>query len=300
MKCFILGTRPEWIHLRSYLDQEKLAKSELTIVNTGQHKDYRMAMQFVEELELPKPNFNLNSSPIDAGKLLSVLPEIFRKCAVSQVFVIGDTDSAFVGALGAYRSKIPLVHIEAGLRCDEPIPEEHNRRCIDSLAGTLLAPESYAVQNLRREHAVGKIVRSPNYKVLIFRKLAEELNREVPQEGNPRCLLTLHRQENVDSRPRLSQILEYLSKEDCRILWPIHPRTSSMLHKFGLRIPSNVSLCPPLSYESMIKALIASRKVFTDSGGLVLEAFELKKELVIFRKSIEWKHVWKSASTHRF
>ena len=272
MKCFMVGTRPEWIHLRAYLDQEPLDKDEYIIVNTGQHRDYAMARQFVDELRIPEPTVNLNSSPVELSRILTRSPGLFAKHRISQVLVIGDTDSALAGALAAHHAKIPLVHIEAGLRCDEPIPEEYNRRCIDTLAQILLAPEDYAARNLRREHSVGQIVRSPNYKVLLFRRLVSNLKVKA-RSGVPYSLLTLHRQENVDDEVRMKTILKHLSGQDSRIVWPIHPRTIDRLTKYGLEIPANIKVCQPVSYMSMIKLMLQARTVFTDSGGLMPRGF---------------------------
>ena len=112
--------------------------------------------------------------------------------------------------------------------------------------------------------------------------------------------MSLHRQENVDNRNRLERILKYLGNMQSAVLWPIHPRARIRIREFGLRLPDNIEVCAPLSYHDMVSRLIEAKAVFSDSGGLVLEAFELGKQLVIFRKSIEWKHVWDAPTTSSF
>jgi UDP-N-acetylglucosamine 2-epimerase len=262
---------------------------DFVLINTGQHREYRMAQSFIKELALPKPEINLNCSPIILHVVLRKLKAAFMQLKVSEVYVIGDTDSALSGAIAAHEAKVPLVHIESGLRCDEPIPEEYNRRCIDSLANHLLAPEDYAVQNLEREHALGKVERSPNYKLWIFRRLLKHLN---PLNlGEPYYLFTLHRQENVDNVMRFKSILRYVDSISGKKIWVIHPRAKSRIESLGIDVPSCVEVIEPLPYKRMIELLLGAKGVLTDSGGLVLEAYELQKPMVIFRKSIEWKHV---------
>ncbi|MDG6921245.1 MAG: UDP-N-acetylglucosamine 2-epimerase [Nitrososphaerota archaeon] len=270
------------------------------VVNTGQHKDFEMAQQFVQELRLPTPVANLGSSPLQLPIVTRKLEEEYVRRHVSEVFVIGDTDTALAGALAAHSTRTPLTHIEAGLRCNEPIPEEYNRRLVDTLADLLLAPEEYAAENLDREHVLGRVTRSPNYKVLLFKKYISNIAPKLRRKKQRFSLMSLHRQENVDNRNRLERILKYLGNMQSAVLWPIHPRARIRIREFGLRLPDNIEVCAPLSYHDMVSRLIEAKAVFSDSGGLVLEAFELGKQLVIFRKSIEWKHVWDAPTTSSF
>lgn len=293
----MVGTRPEWIHLKAYITLKRLNLQRHIIVNTGQHSDFRMAQSFIEELKLPAPTINLGSSPVDLPKVTGMLRGVYSRYKVSQVLVVGDTDSALAGALAAYNCGIEIVHIEAGLRCNERIPEEVNRRCIDTLADILLAPEDYAVRNLKREKVLGAVVRSPNYKVLFFRAIVKTMRDQTTPYTQPYGVLTMHRRENIDSKMRLKKILSFLSSRPDRIVWPIHPRARERMQAFGLKLPGNITICDPWSYFQTANSLLFAESVFTDSGGLMLEAHELKKNLFVLRRKIEWMHLLNSKRT---
>lgn len=297
MKCFVLGTRPEWIHLKAYLDHERLERRKYYVLSTGQHSTYEMAQEFIRELRLPSPDRSLGSERISILGMASQVSEVVSEQRIDEILVIGDTDSALAGALAAYQTKKELVHIEAGLRCFQRTPEELNRRCIDSLGTKLLAPEEYARDNLIREHVQGKVIRSPNFKVQLFRKMVPEAKKCGPIFESPYAVLTLHRQENVDSKARFEQIMGYVKKTRMRVLWPIHPRASDRLNSLKIQVPENVTVTAPLSYTEMTRALLWADRVMTDSGGLVLEACELAKPCTIFRKAVEWTHVLRMHET---
>ena len=190
MKIFtIVGTRPNFIKIDPSLPQ--------TIVHTGQHYDYRMNQVFFSELEIPKPKFNLNCKGNELGKMIDRLTKLLKKERPSLVIVFGDTHSSLAGALSASYLNIPVVHIEAGLRSYQPMPEEINRVLIDHLAKVKICPNTYAAHNLLREGITKDVyvVGDPSF---------DSLCRFIPikrtRNWRKYILLTLHRNFNVDNK----------------------------------------------------------------------------------------------------
>src|SRR3990167_4159508 len=146
MKIFtIVGCRPNFIKLDPKLPNQ-------VVVNTNQHYDYLMSQTFFEELELPKPKFNLNCKSSQIGQMIDALSKLFAKEKPNMVIVFGDTNSSLAGALAAAYQNIKLVHIEAGLRSgDRRMPEEINRVLIDKLANVRICPTFYSEKNLIAE-----------------------------------------------------------------------------------------------------------------------------------------------------
>lgn len=144
--CIVVGIRPQFIHLLGLL-KEKALPPDITIVNTNQHFDSGMNQTFHKELDLPQMT-NLNMRRNNAMHDLAVF---IRKQRISKLYVIGDSNTTVVGTIAAKATNTRLIHVEAGLRCNEFIPEEVNRRFVDAVADSLWAPTEYAVENLKRE-----------------------------------------------------------------------------------------------------------------------------------------------------
>jgi UDP-N-acetylglucosamine 2-epimerase (non-hydrolysing) len=305
----IVGARPNFVKLAA-VHAAIRSFSDHIIIHTGQHYDYRLSEIFFKELDLPEPDFNLevgSGSPgVQIGNMLKKLQPILGKgnkydCAL----VYGDTNSTFAGALSASKSGIRVAHVEAGLRSfDRRMPEETNRILTDHLSDYLFCPTIAALNNLRREHVNGKIMRTGDLSVEIVRNVVEKL---VPnstildclglngQEGEY-ILMTIHRAENTNSLESLESVIhacEILSKrEDFKIVFPIHPRTAHFLKRVKLytrlRECRNVMVVKPTGFIDFIALLLNSKKVVTDSGGLQKEAFLLGIPCVTLRENTEW------------
>jgi len=200
----VMGTRPEIIKLSPLIRLTK--KSDTDVIFTGQHYDYKMGLKFIDELNLRAPNFKLKLSKKDPtnqiGEIIQKLSRIFSKTNPDAVVVQGDTNTVLAGAIAALKSKIPVSHVEAGLRSyDWRMPEEHNRIVTDHISELLFAPTVTSKKNLLKENIHGKIFVTGNTVIDAIEynlKLAEKKGKVLDQDDF--IFLTLHRAENVDDK----------------------------------------------------------------------------------------------------
>jgi UDP-GlcNAc3NAcA epimerase len=299
----ILGARPQFVKA-AVLSRiiSKHHEVEEVIVHTGQHYDANMSAIFFEEMEIPKPKYNLAIHGLShgamTGQMLQKIEEVLTIEEPNLVVVYGDTNSTLAGALAAKKMNIKVVHIEAGLRSfNMKMPEEINRILTDRISDLLVCPTDTAIKNLQLEgfeNIPAKIVKSGD-----IMKDAVEFYSEVSAEKstiiselnlvkNNFVLATIHRQENTDSLENLKAIfkgLETISKEK-KVVMPLHPRTKAILEKNKLNV--NIEFIEPVGYFDMLELLKNCNLVVTDSGGLQKEAFFNKKHCIIAREETEW------------
>jgi len=297
--AIILGTRPEIIKLAPII--KKLGKKRCSVIFTGQHFDYEMGLQFIHQLELPKPNYSLirisRSNPaFQISEIISKLSKILLKENPDTVVVQGDTNTVLASGICSLKTGIPISHVEAGLRSfDWRMPEEHNRIAIDHLSEFLFAPTNISKNNLIAEKVHGKIFVTGNtiidavnqYSKISYKKskLSVEMDNYI--------LLTLHRSENVDNRKTLSSIIKGIIDSEQDFIFPIHPRTLKRLHEFNLynklTKSKNVLIIDPVGYFEMLELMKNCNFIVTDSGGIQEEATapSIKKKVVIVRKTTD-------------
>jgi UDP-N-acetylglucosamine 2-epimerase (non-hydrolysing) len=278
------------------------ANKDFMFVHTGQHYDYNMSLQFIEELELPKPDFGFPLRARSPDEQLAFLTRrvgaVLRRERMSAVLVEGDTNSVLAGALAANKLRIPIGHVEAGLRSyDLRTPEEHNRRIVDHMSSHLFAPTETAKLNLKREATWGSVYVTGNTVIdacIQHMKLAEKKSRIM--EGVPFrnfALATIHRAENVDDPQVLKDFVDAFVESPARIVIPLHPRTRRQLKRHGLwsklARSKNVAILRPLGYFDFLVLMKHCELVLTDSGGVVEEvtAPVIRKRVVILRLSTE-------------
>jgi len=212
--------------------------------------------------------------------------------------VHGDTNTTLGAALAANKHRVPLGHVEAGLRSfDLRMPEEHNRRLVDHISTHLYAPTQDAAQNLRRESVWGDIFVTGNTAIdAVLQHLPMAIEKSRIMETTrfeEYALATFHRAENVDNPRVLHNLTKVLMNSPLPIVFPVHPRTNGRLLRCGLlqRLKSskNVQLLPPIGYLDTLVLLKNCRLVLTDSGGLVEEATAppIRKRVVLARTSTE-------------
>jgi UDP-N-acetylglucosamine 2-epimerase len=273
------------------------------IVHTGQHYDDELSRIFFEELGVPAPAHELHagggSNTAQTARILAALEPVFADVDPNLVLVYGDTNSTLAGALAASQARIPVGHVEAGMRSfDRAMPEELNRVLTDHTSDLLLCSTETAVANLDREgaagevHLVGDVMADVS---LTFRDIAEERSPILEQRGlEPReyYALTAHRPGNVDDARRLERLVELVEALSRRVVFPVHFRTEERLCAAGLferlERAEHVALTPPLGYLDFLKLARHSRAVLTDSGGVQKEAYLLGVPCVTLRDTTEW------------
>lgn len=293
----IVGARPQFIKLGPFSRELRKYHTEL-IIHTGQHFDTEMSDLFFRDLEIPEPDFNLNINGGTHGQqtsqMLSSIETILIKEQPQLVVVFGDTNSTLAGTLATVKMGIPCLHVEAGLRSfNRSMPEEINRVVADHASDYLFAPTQTAMINMEKEGLSSKAFLTGDIMVDSLSWGLEKAKSSMIMESlglqNQKfSLLTLHRPYNVDDPLTLSTILSKLSDLHGTVVFPIHPRTKSIVEKNGITIPSNFILTKPLGYLDFIKLQEASTRIITDSGGIQKEAFLLKKPCITLRSETEW------------
>jgi len=292
----IIGARPQFIKeavVSKEIDKHNDIKD--VIVHTGQHYDENMSKIFFDELEIPKPNYNLEvGSGLHGAQTAAMLEKIEQVLLTEKpdwVLVYGDTNSTIAGALAATKLHIKIAHVEAGLRSfNKLMPEEINRITTDRISDLLLVPSQNAMNLLAKENLSENSIFTGDVmfdSILFYQKMAEEKYslKSITNE-NDFYLATVHRAENTDDKERLQNIFTAFSEMDKPVLLPLHPRTKSKLD--GIKFNNNIKIVNPVSYLEMILLLKNSFKVLTDSGGLQKEAYFMKKPCITMRDETEW------------
>ena len=293
----VVGTRPQIIKSAPIIHElTKHREIDFQLIHTGQHYDYEMSKIFFEELELPDPLVNLGvgsgSHVYETAEIMIRLEKVILDVKPNLVIVPGDTNSALAAALTAAKLGIPVSHIEAGARSyDMSMAEEINRRLIDHCSTLLFAVSINCKRNLEKENVSGHIYVTGDTmydSFLQHLRIAEKSNilDKIGVSESEYGILTLHRAENVDNERKLTEIMTTVSNLNIKVLFPVHPRTKARLTtNFD---DSNIILTDPVSYHDMLKLLMHTKIVLTDSGGLQKEAFWSKVPCITLREETEW------------
>lgn len=300
--CIILGTRPEAIKLAPVVLAFRSSPDfETRVVLTGQHKEMvaQVMSLFGIEGDRDLAIMKHGQTLVDiACRSLQGLDAFFSTEKPDFAIVQGDTSTAFAAALAAFYHKIPVGHVEAGLRTDnlfDPYPEEANRRLISQVAQVHFAPTDRAVENLQKSSIVGKIHKTGNTVIDALLSVADR-RPDCPVPGlewdNYRVLLaTVHRRENWGDRLQeiANGFLGILDKfDDTALLLPLHrnPTVRSPLQAVLGQHP-RVFLTEPLDYSQLVGAIQRCYLLLTDSGGLQEEAPALGKPVLVLRETTE-------------
>jgi UDP-GlcNAc3NAcA epimerase len=296
----IVGARPQFVKAATLSRQFQLLGIEELIIHTGQHFDANMSDVFFDEMEIPKPAYNLDIHGLThgamTGRMLEGIEEILLKEKPDGVLVYGDTNSTLAGALAASKLHIPVIHVEAGLRSyNMKMPEEINRILTDRISNVLFCPTDTAVNNLKREGFENmpiKIIKNGDVMqdaAMYYAAKAEQKSDILKKINLPKFVLgTIHRQENTDSPENLKNIIAGLNEINCSVpvVVPIHPRTRGILAQQN--ITPEFTLIDPVGYFDMIMLLKSCELVITDSGGVQKEAFFFGKHCITLREQTEW------------
>ncbi|WP_428623795.1 non-hydrolyzing UDP-N-acetylglucosamine 2-epimerase [Sedimenticola sp.] len=312
----VLGARPQFIKAatvsRAIAHHNRLhPKRSIAeiIIHTGQHFDAAMSQVFFQELDIPQPKYNLGIASLGhgamTGRMLEGLEALFRDENPDLVLVYGDTNSTLAGALAAVKMKLPIAHVEAGLRSHNPaMPEEINRVLTDRISQMLFCPTSLAVRNLESEgfpfpHTGANLQAILNVgdvmydATLFYRQLARD-SFSLSQWGveeKQYVLCTIHRAENTDHSPRLESVLTALKEisRKIEVVLPLHPRTRKLVDQSGLQHGlSGIKILEPLSYLEMQRLEMGASAILTDSGGVQKEAYFHRVPCITLRDETEW------------
>lgn len=301
----IIGARPQFI--KAAMVSKALDKAlEEIIVHTGQHYDKNMSDIFFEQLEIPKPKYNLGigsgSHGAQTGEMLIKIEEVLLKEKPDYVMVYGDTNSTLAGALAASKLLIPVIHVEAGLRSfNKAMPEEQNRVLTDHISTILICSTKTAVDNLKNEGITKNVYLTGDVmcdSAIYYSNLAEKkINLSnidlVPiyqkKDISEWYLTTIHRQENTFDDKNLSNILSVFEKLDKMVIFPVHPRIRKMVDKLNEENKyKNIYFIEPVDYLTMLYLTKNACKVVTDSGGLQKECYILDTPCITIRDQTEW------------
>jgi UDP-N-acetylglucosamine 2-epimerase len=292
------GTRPQVIKASMLIEACK-ARFPLLTLDTGQHYDYKLNEVFYEQLGVQKPDHFLEvgsgAHAVQTSAVLTRAAAVFESARPRAVVVIGDTNSTLGCALAAAQMRIPVVHVEAGLRAaDRGMAEEINRRMVDALADLLCAPSAAAQAQLALEHQSGTIEFTGDIAHDVLRR---NLSRARPPageaewplaEGTDYAIATLHRAELTANPDVLQATVASLRSLPLPVVFPVHPRVSAAMSALGLTSGGMLHVMPPLGYFEMIGAIRDACVVVTDSGGVQREAYWLGIPCVTMRTETEW------------
>jgi UDP-GlcNAc3NAcA epimerase len=301
----VLGARPQFI--KASMVSHAIAQIPTlrgVVVHTGQHFDANMSDIFFSELGISKPDYFLDihggSHGEMTGRMLREIERILIAEKPDAVLVYGDTNSTLAGTLSAVKLHIPVAHVEAGLRSfNMKMPEEINRILTDRISKWLFTPNAVSAEHLRRE-GFDKAQIIPVGDVML--DVALYYGSRVTENGGilgalalfPKnyVLATIHRAENTNDHGRLIIIIDALIEisKDIPVVWPIHPRTKTILDQFGLldRISKSLKLINPVGYLDMVQLEKYSALIATDSGGVQKEAFFYGVPCITLRDETEW------------
>ena len=307
----IVGARPNMVKMAPLIaEMARHPGLHPILVHTGQHYDYAMSQAFFEQLRLPDPDYNLGvgSAPqhVQIAAIIRRFGDLIRSDRPDMVVVAGDVNSTLACALVAAQERIPLAHVESGLRSfDRTMPEEINRILTDAVSDLLFTTEESANHNLTQEgiapariHFVGNLMIDSLIGALELARQSP-LSAQLGLAPHSYAVLTLHRPSNVDDVDQLTSTLSALLELAGRlpILFPAHPRTrariaEARIHSVRCWTQGRIAepglwMMPPASYLDFLGIVEQSALVITDSGGIQEETTWLGIPCLTFRDSTE-------------
>ncbi|MDD5034958.1 MAG: UDP-N-acetylglucosamine 2-epimerase (non-hydrolyzing) [Methylococcaceae bacterium] len=308
----VVGARPNFMKIAPIFSQLSLHAETMSsvLVHTGQHYDAAMKDAFFEQLGIPEPDIDLGvgsgTHAVQTAQTMLKFEPVLDRVDPRAVLVVGDVNSTIACGLVAVKKKIPLIHVEAGLRSyDREMPEEINRVLTDQISDLLFTTERSARDNLLREgiaddriHFVGNVMidtlRNHLPKAV---PVGETIAHYLPERSRSFderafALLTLHRPSNVDNPEILRKLLDAVAKisEKLPVVFPIHPRTRKMVEQAGLEgYLDNPAILPipPVGYLEMLGLMKSAKLVMTDSGGVQEETTALGIPCITLRENTE-------------
>ncbi len=302
----LIGTRPEAIKLIPLYMELKDSNFNVQLVSTGQHLDMiNQVLDFFNvKLDITLSITRVTNSLSElTGQLFIEIENVLKKTKPDLVIVQGDTTSAFVGSMCAFYNKIPVAHIEAGLRTNNkysPFPEEINRTIISEIADFHFAPTNRNATNLlslnkNNVFVTGNtVIDALHMAEPVLKNNAEKYHArfaDVVKTSKMNVLITGHRRESFGHGfQQICEAIRDLSKEysDYNFIYPVHlnPQVKDIVHQYLENI-SNVYLLEPLAYDDLLFIMSNSKLILTDSGGIQEEAPSFNIPLLVMRNETE-------------
>ena len=300
----IAGARPNFMKIAPIVHAIEKAKSQgkdidYRLIHTGQHYDKKMSGDFFEQLQIPQPHANLEAGGGSQAEQTAAIMVRFEKELVENpadlVLVVGDVTSTMACAITAQKLNTKVAHVEAGIRSgDWTMPEEINRIVTDSITNYFFTTSERANESLLKSgieedriYFVGNTMidtllkHRPNF-------IKPELFDELGLEKGKYIVMTLHRPANVDEEASLSTLLNEIlaTSKDLPLVFPVHPRTKTILNKLGVSDP-RLHVVDPLSYLEFNYMVENAKAVVTDSGGITEETSIMNVPCMTLRDNTE-------------
>ena len=287
----VVGNRPQFVKSAPLSLALREAGIDERVLHTGQHYDPELSQVFFDELGLAEPAYRLDLHSADPQLMQPRIVAALEAERPDWTLVYGDTNSTLAGAQAAVEVGTPLAHVEAGLRSgDLSMPEERNRIEVDRLAQLLLAPDERSRSTLEAEGVArpdrgrGRRHARRARPVRADRALALERPRALRRRRRSATSSARSTARPTSARERLERIVEGLNRVDEPIVFPVHPRTASVVSGLG----PHVQLVPPVGYLDFAALVSQARAIVTDSGGLQKEAYWFGVPCITLRPSTEW------------
>ncbi|WP_353779875.1 UDP-N-acetylglucosamine 2-epimerase (non-hydrolyzing) [Winogradskyella sp. 3972H.M.0a.05] len=300
----VAGARPNFMKIAPIIHEIERVKAEgaqidFRLVHTGQHYDKNMSGSFFEQLQIPKPHVNLESSGGSQAEQTASIMIRFEQDLIENpadlVLVVGDVTSTMACAITAQKLNVKVAHVEAGIRSgDWTMPEEINRMVTDSITNYFFTTSELANDNLKKSgvsddkiYYVGNtmidtlVKQRPNF---LQPSIWDELNLSKKNY----IVMTLHRPANVDEEHVLKELIDEIvqNTKDLPLIFPVHPRTAKILDRLGIN-HARLHKVPPLSYLEFNYLVEHSKAVITDSGGITEETTVMRVPCLTLRDNTE-------------
>lgn len=296
----VVAARPNFVKMAPVVQAlAELGSVSVRVIHTGQHYDQALSASFLTQLGMPRPEVNLEvgsgSHAEQTGRVMLGIEQELSARPADALVVAGDVNSTMAAALAAAKLRVPIAHVESGLRSrDWSMPEEINRTVTDRVSDLLLCTSQDAVENLAAEGIagegvalVGNTMIDSLHRLLDVARAASPLS-ELGLEPRGYVLVTLHRPALVDDTRALQQTLAALDElaDQIPVVFPIHPRTRQRLQDAGTA-PRRLMTLEPLSYLEFLALQASARLVITDSGGVQEETSALGVPCITYRTTTE-------------
>jgi len=289
----VVGARPQFIKLAAmHKAIQKDGTLRHIIVHSGQHYNFDMSGQFFEELQIPKPDYNLEIGSghhvFQMAKCMTGLVDVFEKEKPDMVLVYGDTNTTAAAAITAAKCNLKLAHIEAGLReWDKTIPEEVNKLLTDAVADLYFTPTETGRKNLEKEGKTNHVYVTGDISLDLLYDNVERSPENIPEK--PYIFMTCHRATNTDNPDNLHEILSAVQKIKQEVVFAVHPRTQKAIQNLKPNwSPGHVTMISPPGFWDTQAWIKNAQFVLTDSGGIIKEAYFHKVPAIIIDKQTEW------------